>query len=378
MNKDENFLSEAYDSIYEMAKNKNYATRMPSVERLSRTVKHDFSPEELEKRKVQAAEAINKSLRNLERNKDDIRSARDIINILKDFDIIGRTDFLVNDQEMTRDEILNKVLELTKDEVNDPELLKVHENPETFEKKKGLTIDQYLWMYETQQHNVLDKNNNPIMDAAGKPITRSVGVKVPRTNKEKTFTADSEHYYLFRDILDMLSTESTERSRREKTLGGSAPKRIYYFYKKFDVVSSYTNEVVGTYVYGNFTPNEKGIEMGFEQGNSFPTETTKKKLEEKQKTFATNEQILPCKTDVYVPESGRFDKGVFWRTNQFMGEKAPYPMPFNMPNPRELRGSSLEEVRFAVNHYEAKEAFEQKYPKDKYPALYKKFDEEDV
>jgi len=63
----------------------------------------------------------------------------------------------------------------------------------------------------------------------------------------------------------------------------------------------------------------------------------------------------------------------FWNGNRMAGRLLPAPAPFNKFTPKELQGKTLEEIRDAVDHQNAKDAFELKYgtPQSN-PTFYKK------
>jgi hypothetical protein len=69
----------------------------------------------------------------------------------------------------------------------------------------------------------------------------------------------------------------------------------------------------------------------------------------------------PYRTSVFVPESGIIEKS-FWNGNRMAGKLLPPPAPFNKYTPKELQGKTIDEIRDAVDHEAAKDAFEKKYP----------------
>lgn len=129
----------------------------------------------------------------------------------------------------------------------------------------------------------------------------------------KAMGGSEAYYHLYKNMIDSIGEYSKPRSRRETSEEGNQP--IYYF-----------------------GPDGE-----------------------------------PYKTSVFVPPSGVVDKS-FWRGNRMGGKLLPPPAPFNKYTPSQLRGKTLEEIRDAVDHKNAKKAFEQKYPPNdpKFAAFYKK------
>ena len=353
-NKDTIMLEEAYTNIVsEMAYRPTMPkfSKIPSVTKVTNVSKNE---QESEERKVAAGLKINENLQLLEKDPNNIAAAWDIINILNNFEK-ERDEFLVGDEEMSYQEILEKVLKLTTTESNDPSLLKVEKDPVTFEEKPALTIDEYLsqWNPKTKQ-------------------------------KEKIEGRDAEHYYLFRALFKALpDMEAKVRSRREKTYEGSTSQDVFYFAKRYKVTVD--GDDVGFYEPGvGFYPNDEGIKKGFYDNNLLDKKgyygiTTRawKTFKADRKVDISDMEVLPYRTSVFVPPTGRFDKTLFWETNRRIPRRksepiyAPAPMPFDRYRPADLVGQTLEEVRFAVNSYEAEEEFRKLYPEDKYPFLYK-------
>lgn len=353
-NKDTIMLEEAYKNIVsEMAYRPIMPkfSKMPSVTKVTNVAK---SEEEAEQRRVNAGLKINENLQMIEKDPNNIAAAWDIINILNNFEKT-RDEFLVGDEEMTYQEILEKVLKLTTTDANDPALLKVERDPVTFEEKPALTVDQYLskWNPDTKQ-------------------------------KEKIEGRDAEHYYLFRAIFKALpDVEAKIRSRREKTYEGSGSQDLFYFAKRYKVTIDGADS--GFYEPGvGFYPNEEGIKKGYFDQNILDKKgyygiATRawKNFKKNHKVEISDMEVLPYRTSVFVPPTGRFEKTLFWETNRRIPRRksepiyAPAPMPFDVYRPEALVGLTLEEVRFAINSYEAEEEFRKLYPEDKYPFLYK-------
>jgi hypothetical protein len=99
---------------------------------------------------------------------------------------------------------------------------------------------------------------------------------------------------------------------------------------------------------------------------------------EKQEVFYFAPNGEPYRTILHLETDGTASKGGFWNTNRFMGQVAPPPVFTNENgerqsayNPKQFRGANINDIRNAVNHEEAKVAFEAKYPVEKYPKLYR-------
>lgn len=378
-NRDSILLEEAYQNIVkEMAYNPKEGGRqltgsyrplmpkysqMPSVEKISKSAK---SEEELEERKVAASASIQENIKKLESDPNDIAAARDVLNILNNFieekeirtgvkEKTPREEFLIGTEEMSYKEILEKILKLTTSGSNDPALIIPKKDPETFEVTPGLTVDQYLFTFDDESKK-----------------------KVPIEGR----TAD--HYYLYREILKALpDLEGQIRSRREKTYEGTKGVELYYFVIKYKVIlngkhvgtAEHTGTTSGKLL---FYPNNLGIQEGL------------KSMDPKEfKSFLNNENVdisekefVPYRSTTFIPEGGVFRETksgknpLFWDTNKrrprFKGEPelVPPPFPYNKYKPAEVLGKTLEEVRFAVGHYEAEEEFKKLYPKGEYPFLY--------
>lgn len=373
-NRDSILLEEVYQNIVkEMAYNPKEGGRqltgsyrplmpkysqMPSVEKISKSAK---SEEELEERKVTASASIQENIKKLESDPNDIAAARDVLNILNNFieekeirtgvkEKTPREEFLIGTEEMSYKEILEKILKLTTSVNNNPALIIPKKDPETFEVTPGLTVDQYLFTFDDESKK-----------------------KVPIEGR----TAD--HYYLYREILKALpDLEGQIRSRREKTYEETKSVDLYYFALSYKVVvdgdhvgtAEHTGTTSGKLI---FYPNDSGKEKGLDM---MKPKEFRAFINDKNADISETE-IKPYRTSTYVPYSGVYDKALFWDTNRRIPRRqgepmfAPPPMPFNKNKPAELLGKTLEEVRFAINHYEAEEEFKKLYPEDKYPFLYK-------
>jgi hypothetical protein len=353
-NKDTIMLEEAYKNIVsEMAGYRPlmpYFSKIPSVTKTTNITKNE---QESEERKVAAGLKINENLGLLEKDPNNIAAAWDIINILNNFEKI-RDEFLVGDEEMSYNDILEKILKLTTTETNDPALIKVEKDPVTFEEKPALTIDEYLFKWDPK-------------------------IK----QKVKIQGRDAEHYYLFRAIFKALpDVEAKIRNRREE----NKQVPIFYFAKQEDV--EYKGELVGYSNPGSgFFANNKGISLGFydqtvldklgyhgyrqSMWNAFL-----KKMGNDIKL--TNGISHVFRTSTAPPEKGYFsNKNVIFseqnsRIPRRKGEPkyAPAPIPWGQYRP-DISGLTLEELKFRIGHYEAEEEFRKLYPEDKYPFLYK-------
>lgn len=208
----------------------------------------------------------------------------DTFNLIKGF---NRDSFIFGKDEVSKEEILKNLLEVTKTPKHD------------YKELAKFTIDEL---------------------------------------KEKGF--DMDFYHLYERILGAIAKNKDEfdtlvkgRSRREDVVEKAAPEPIYYFGK---------------------------------DGN-------------------------PYRTEVFVPRSGILDK-VFWATNKYKylnpenpnqvmtakvgdGQKPQFTLNGEEQKPRftpsKLRGKTLEEIRNAVNHEEAKKAYMAKWPLPKYEAFYR-------
>lgn len=339
-------------------------SQMPSTEKVSKIPR---SEEEFEQRKLAATQTINDNFKLLETDPNNISAARDILNTINSFEEYSRINaergkdvktaretFLIGTEELTYEEVLRKLLKLTTTEKNDPSLIMVKKDPETFQETPGLTIDEYL----------------------------------------KGEGRDADHYYLFRDILKALpDTEGQVRSRREKAKEDPSSKNrstqdIYYFAKTVSVYEE--GEQIGYYNKGcGFYPNDLGKEKGYyskeilespnpkKRGSYFMSPRMWNKFKKSKNLEFKDEVILPYRSSVFIDISTNKITGGFWESNARIPRRkgepnfAPAPLPWEKARPEEIAGMTLEEVRFAVNNDEAEEEFKKLYPEDKYPFLYK-------
>jgi hypothetical protein len=334
-NKDTILLENAYNTISEMAYRPlmpKYST-MPSVEKA--TNKPSYK-EDVTERKAEAALKINKNIEELEKDPNNIEAARDTLNIINNFDK-EREEFLVKGEELSYEDIIRLLLNLTTTTDNDPSLIIKKDDPNSLI-TSGVKVDDYLFKWDP---------------------------KLKEKVKIEGRTAD--HYYLFRDLMKALpDVEAVIRSRREKTYEGSKSQSVFYWAKRYEVLSGYYNPGSGFY------PNQKGEERGIPKMRQREFNAYLKQ----KKAKAEEQKILPFRTSVFIGEGGTLS-GLFWETNRriprFEGqpEKAPAPLPYNRYRPQELSDVTLNELLLAVDSKGAEEEFRKLYPEDKYPNLYK-------
>ena len=342
INKDSILLENAYNSISEMAYRPlmpKYST-MPSVEKA--TNKPSYK-EDVTERKAEAALKINKNIEELEKDNNNIAAARDTLNIINNFDK-EREEFLVKGEELSYEDIIRLLLKLTTTTDNDPALIIKKDDPNSLV-TSGVKVDDYLFKWDP---------------------------KIKERVKIEGRTAD--HYYLFRDLMKALpDVEAVIRSRREKTYEGSKSQSVFYWAKRYEVLSMDDGAHIGYYNPGSgFYPNQKGEERGIPKMRQREFNAYLKQ----KKAKAEEQKILPFRTSVFIGEGGTLS-GLFWETNRriprFEGqpEKAPAPLPYNRYRPDQLSDVTLKELLLAVDSKGAEEAFRNLYPEDKYPNLYK-------
>lgn len=349
-------------------------TQMPSVEKISKSAE---SEEQLEERKVAASAKISENIKALESDPNDVKPAFDILNIMNNFieekevrtgvkEKTPREEFLIGDEEISYQEILKKILELTTTDKNDPSLIIPKKDPVTFQEIPGLTVDQYIYG----------------------PTAIGRGKKADMTPIEGR---DAEHYYLYREILKALpDMEGQIRSRREKTEEGAPSMDLFYFAISHKVLLNGTD--IGTAEHRGiagamiFYPNDTGMQMESKLGVQFKNHPKLgnylkgkefKNMVADQGIDISETELKPYRSSTYVPSNGIYEKPLFWESNRRIPRRqgepllAPPPYPFNKNKPVELLGKTIAEVRIAVAHDEAEEEFKKLYPQEKYPNLYK-------
>lgn len=360
-NNDTVLLEDAYNSIFlkEMARERiNVAgmSHMPSTEKVSKVAK---SEEELTRRQVDAAAKINENLKKLKADPNDLEAARDIVYTISNFGE-GREDFLIDGEEMSYEEIYRKILDLMTTKENDPNLLKVHRDPTTFQATPGLNKDQYLYKYGGGKG--MGKTRIPIEG-------RTLG-----------------HYELFRIILDALGEETQTRSVKERAEGADF---LYYFGNRFKV--DFKGEFVGYYQGGIFWPNEKGKELKLYDPeileNKYHGGWYGLKGHSWNRFFKENsnnlkfydEQTFVFRSTFHLPSSGPVTQALFDRTARRIPRYEGEPLVVSLPWPiksyveiEQMKGHPAVYIKDRLHSDDAEEHFKRIYPQEQYPQLYKK------
>ena len=169
-NNDTILLENAYDKvIQEMSRERvNVGGNTAKVLNTTRLTNSFATTEEWEDAKIKASSEISENIKRLNSDPNDIVSARDVLNIIRNFkdspppkegeegqegkvksakdrkaELIDRDSFLVGDDDMSYQEILELVLRLTTTPENDPSLVDII-----------IFFEIFLMLFQIEQHNL--------------------------------------------------------------------------------------------------------------------------------------------------------------------------------------------------------------------------------
>ena len=246
--KDAILLEEMYNLVdrvvLEMGANKHYTKKL-TKDRKTRTSRAKTS-EDQEERIIENQKEISKLLKNIESNPDDLESASEIIRLLIDSDktkfgefdepyededdassmaISGfpkRTEFVIDGtEEMTEEEILQKVLDSTRTIFHDYKKLLSSEDGKT----KGIKVDTFM----KERIPKTDPDTGEVMKDANDQV-------IYHSKSPEQIEHIRKFYHLYEIILSKLQSKVTPRSRREKP---GHNEDIFYFDKDNDPIKTF-------------------------------------------------------------------------------------------------------------------------------------------
>lgn len=277
-----------------------------------------------------------------------------------------------------------------------------------------------------------DKKVADILEAVYVPKTSSVSLRGSALEDEEVkVTASAKILEHFKKLKQLIKKSPDSPEVRQFTLDTfnliQGFNRDYFVFgkeetSKFDILENLlkiTSTPRHNYLeMANFTIDElkeRGFDMGFyhvyekvlrtmyPDKDVFDTHVKGRSRREDLPKDGSSEDLYyfgkdgnPYYTFVLIGRSGRADKGVFWSKNRYkrvipdpkdptrkvlqpqtVGEDQKPKYIWNGEpqtprfNPKNLRGATLQEIRDAVDHNKAKAAFEKKYPRPKYNAMYR-------
>ena len=203
-----------------------------------------------------------------------------------------------------------------------------------------------------------------------KSITSTTDNLTGKTTQGKTirnYNGNKDLYTLYRKVLIKLHQVKGEEAPAPELLNsrelGEEQNLVYYFSNIYNVRDNSSREVVGNWDRQNgFYPNKKGIENGL---TPYSYENLKKNIPQGL-TADKNPVKLPFVTTLFPPKTGKYTgqalKAQITRRSPRRSTDPVHRAPIVDYSPVDSKDQTFEDIRTLVHHDEAKRAFEEKYP----------------